>query len=446
MPAEPAEAGVNTDVPELERELGIGFFASQAPGLGGRLRQAPEDFRVREDSAPVPTADEGGKYTLARVRARNWETNRLIDALAHQLGLPRRSIYFTGTKDKRAVTTQNLAIAASQERVQAVGLDDVEILETYRVDRAPKLGEHAGNAFTVRVRALDTSLDEARERARAVRRTLLDAGGFPNFFGPQRFGSVRPVTHRVGREIVRGRFEEAVWTYVAYPSRRDPPEVREDREELWRGRDVEAAREALPKRFDHEHRMLDHLAGHPGDHTGALTQLPRNLTRLFVSAYQSWLFNRALTRRAQDASPRIAQVGDVLHPVRADGTVDDERSIPVGDRNRDRCRAATRGGKGVPTGALPGYDTPEAGGLQGRIEAAVLDEEPVRADDFRVLEVPTLASDGTRRALWCPLDRLNLTVDEDDQGAFLELDFFLPKGCYATCLLREFMKTDPARY
>lgn len=424
----------------------MGFFATPTPGVGGRLREEPEDFQVREDSAPIVKAQDEGKYTLARVRARNWETNRLIGALASQLGIPRRAITFTGTKDKRAVTVQNVSIPVSEARVNALDLGDVEVLETYRVDRAPKLGEHTGNAFRVRVRALEADLDEVETRARAIREALLDAGGFPNFFGPQRFGSVRPVTHLVGREIVRGRLDEAVWTYIAYPSRHDPPEVRESREQLWADRDVERAREQIPDHFDYEHELIDHLTQAPGDYAGALTELPLNLARLFVSAYQSWLFNRALTRRAARAPPHVAREGDVLHPIRADGTVDDERAIDVRARNLERCRAATRRGKGVPTAALPGYDTPKAGGLQGEIEATVLAEEPVTADGFRVPELPKLAADGTRRATWCPLQELDVRADEDDRGEFLELDFFLPKGSYATCLLREFMKTDPTRY
>ena len=37
---------------------------------------------------------------------------------------------------------------------------------------------------------------------------------FPNWIGPQRFGSTRPVTPEVGRAVVSGDFEEAVNLYL----------------------------------------------------------------------------------------------------------------------------------------------------------------------------------------------------------------------------------------
>lgn len=434
------------DVPEPEAALGLGFFASPTPGIGGQLKVEAADFRVREDSAPVRETEGSGKYTLARIRARNWETHRLARKLAAQLHIDEREVYFTGTKDKRAVTEQNIAVRAPEAEVQAVNLGDVEILDTWRVDRAPKLGEHEANAFEVRVRDLAVDLDEARDRAETIRDELLELGGFPNFFGSQRFGSVRPVTHLVGRELVHGSLVDAVWTYIAYPSRSDPPEVRRDRERIFEERDVEAAREALPGRFDHEHRMLEHLAKPPGDAAGAIETLPLNLARLFVSAYQSYVFNCVLTRRALEGHPGRAELGDVIVPIDEDGNPDKDRPIPVLEANLDRCCEATRRGWGLPTGLLPGYEQGPADGLQGEIEEAVLSEEGLSRESFHVLEMPKLSQDGTRRPLWCPLEHLSVEASEDEHGPHVTLSFTLPKGSYATCLLREFMKTDLDAY
>lgn len=434
------------EVPEGERDLGLGFYSTRTRGIGGRLKVHPEDFQVAEDSAPAPRAQEEGKYTLARIRAKDWETHRLARQLARELGIRENDVYFTGTKDKRAVTVQNVTLRAPEEDVQAVSLGDVEILDTWRVDRAPKLGEHRGNDFRIRIREFDLSLDEAVDRAEGVRDEIVSAGGFPNFFGVQRFGSVRPVTHRVGRALVHGSFEEAVWTYIAYPSRRDPPEIRRERREIFQERDVDRAHRTLPQRFDHEHRMLDHLSKNPGDAVGAMETLPLNLARLFVSAYQSHLFNRALTERAALSSPVRAEPGDVLVPIDETGNPDKDRRIPVTGDNLSRCRKATRRGWGLPTGLLPGYDEGPAGGTQGEIESQILDAEAASLDDFRILDLPKLSADGTRRPLWCPLDSVSVEGGEDDHGPYVELAFDLPKGSYATCLLREFMKADLETY
>lgn len=438
----------NEDVTELERELGLGFYLTHGPGIGGKLRQTPDDFRVQEDSAPVAKAREGGKYTLARIEARNWETNRLIREIANRLSIPHRSIYFTGTKDKRAVTVQNLAIAAPEKKVSELSISDVSVLETYRVDRAPKIGEHSGNAFIIRIRGSSIAPEEVEERVRSIRETILEEGGFPNFFGPQRFGSVHPITHLVGEEIVAGRIEEAVWTYIAYPTGHDRERLDSMREELWDSRDVEEAIERLPSRFDNEHEMLKHLSRRPDDYAGALKQLPLNLTRLFVSAHQSHLFNKALTERARRGNPNRPEVGDILHPVDENGLPDADRPIPVRERNLERCREAARKGQGLPTAGLPGYKYGQRSvdGLQREIEREILEGAGRSPDDFRVAELPKLSSSGTRRAMWCPIDHLPVEHAEDEHGAYTELEFFLPKGSYATCLLREFMKTDLAAY
>lgn len=440
------DLGISTDVPDLEAELGLGFYLTDTPGIGGKLRVTPEDFVVREDPGDIVEAQGGGKYTLATVRARNWETNRLVRHLARELGVSERRVFFSGTKDKRAVTTQTISLPAPEDRVQALDLGDVEILETRRVDRAPKLGDHTGNGFRIRIRKLDVDLETACDRAQAIADTILEAGGFPNFFGPQRFGSVRPITHLVGKALIKQGALEAVWTYVAAPHHMDPPELAEPRATIWEERDPEQALDLLPHRFDHERAMLDHLAKHPEDGVGALDRLPRNLQRLFVSAYQSLLFNRVLTRRAQEEHPRQAHVGDLLHPADESGMPQSNELIPVTERNVERCRTATDRGQGFTTGPLPGYEAELAGGWPGELERAALAEEDLEPDDFRIYAVPHLSSSGTRRALWCPIDRLEVDAGEDETGEHLTLSFFLPKGSYATCLLREFMKADISAY
>ena len=433
-------------VPESERALGLGLFATDTPGLGGRLRLVPEDFQVEEASRHVAQASDGGKYTLATVRARNWETHRMVRQIAGRLGISERRIFFAGTKDKRAVTVQNLAIAAPEEQVQALDLGDLEVLATRRVDRAPKVGELDGNHFTIRLREMDAPLDEALARAEQTAEQLLALGGFPNFFGPQRFGAVRPITHEVGRAIVQGDLAEAVWTYVAAPSEHDPATLARARQQVFRKRVANEALDTLPPGLDYERMLLRHLAEQPDDAAGALDQLPRTLGRLFVGAYQSLLFNRMLVRRAALGHPGVARVGDLLAPADAQGRPDVRTLVPVTDLNLERCIDATERGVGFTTGAIIGHARGFAHGDQGALERAVVEEEGVDLDGFRIPDAPWLASAGTRRALWCPLDALTVEGGRDEHGAFLELAFFLPKGSYATCVLREFMKADLPAY
>ncbi|OTF11534.1 tRNA pseudouridine(13) synthase TruD, partial [Halorubrum sp. SD612] len=93
-----------------EQAVGIDHYVSDADGIGGRLRESPEDFRVREleafDAEP-PDADRGSYPELVvRATLRDWDTNDFARRLSDALGVSRERVSWAGTKDKRAVTTQ----------------------------------------------------------------------------------------------------------------------------------------------------------------------------------------------------------------------------------------------------------------------------------------------------------------------------------------------------
>src|SRR5438105_13146017 len=88
----------------MERDVGIVGYLTSTPGVGGTLKDAPEDFVVEEISSPPPPSAEG-RFTVATIRVRNWETNRLVRELARALHGSRRRIGFAGTQDKHGGTT-----------------------------------------------------------------------------------------------------------------------------------------------------------------------------------------------------------------------------------------------------------------------------------------------------------------------------------------------------
>src|SRR5213593_4348623 len=238
----------------MERDVGIEGYLTSTPGLGGTLKATAEDFVVEEISSPPATAVDG-RYTIASLRVRNWETNRLVRELARALHISRRRIGFAGTKDKRALTTQLFSFEnVPPEAIKALRIKDIEVLDLSRSDRPLEIGDLAGNRF--RIVLPDLAIPIAEDTARQIR----SFGGFPNFFGLQRFGSVRPITHLVGRHIVRGEFKEAVETYVANPLEGEGAESYEVRAALRDTGDVHAALRSYPKSYGFEKAILNHLA------------------------------------------------------------------------------------------------------------------------------------------------------------------------------------------
>jgi len=129
-------------------------------------------------------------------------------------------------------------------------------------------------------------------------------------------------------------------------------------------------------------------------------------------------------------------------PMTRERIPDHDKPIPVTEENMDLVERQVREGKAFVSGLLFGSESTFAEGEMGEIERSVVESEGVRGEDFIVPQLPHCSSKGTRRELVCPLWDFGSLVE----GNRVTLEFKLGKGCYATCLLREFMKTDPDFY
>jgi len=444
--AAPAPSPAAVVPPEDEQALGLRSYLTFVPGIGGRLRTEPEDFRVVETGEGPPRAKDGepAPFAAARIELRNWETNRFAMQSAKALGIPREHVAFAGMKDKRAVTEQWFTFKARADAVPAAlaHLSDVKVLEAYPARKAHFAGAHDGNRFVLRLRGSTGDHAAVDEAAAAIRRE----GGVPNFFGPQRFGGhFRPMTHRVGRAIVEGDLEEAVRLYVGAPVPTESPEAQAARRIYDETRDPAAALAAYPEKLDPERAILRRLASRPGDWRYALLALPTNLLQLFVHAHQSLAFNEVLSARiAAGLGLRTAHVGDRVMGVDDDGV----RTHPVTAQNVARVQKELDRGRATLTAILPGLAAPMAGGEPGEVEAHVLETLGIEPADFRVRELPELASDGRRRGILQPVRGLDVSwvPSADGAGDDPVFSFALGKGSYATVVLREFMKTALADY
>src|SRR5712692_9725803 len=422
----------------MERDVGIEGYLTSTPGLGGTLKATADDFVVEEISSPPPPAVDGS-YTIAALRVRNWETNRLVRELARGLHISRRRIGFAGTKDKRAVTTQLFSFEnVPPETIKALGMKDVEVLDLSRSERPLEIGDLAGNRFQIVVRDLAVAEGRASPIAEEAARQIRSFGGFPNFFGLQRFGSVRPITHVVGRHIVRGEFQQAVDAYVANPIEGEGSESYEVRAALRDTGDVHAALRSYPKSYGFEKAILNHMVSHPDDYVGALQELPFNLLLMFVHGYQSYLFNQVLSERMRRGLPIHEPVaGDLVLPADKRGLPDRDRTIDVTCDNLDRVAERCRAGKAWVSAVLFGSESEFAAGEVGQIEKEIVSKEGLRPEDFIIPDIPRISSKGSRREILAPLH--DLAIHPADGS--LDLSFALGRGSYATCLVREFTKT-----
>lgn len=425
------------------------WFGTDTEPLGGKLRTRPDDFVVDELIDPPP-AQEGGKVTVARVRLTNWENNYFIREASRRLAISRLAVGFAGTKDKRAVTTQLFSFKASPQRVleRLGGIGGIELLEVYASDKPIRLGDHNGNAFRITIRCIEKDPGTTREVVEACLGQLETLGGFPNYYGVQRFGVVRPVSHRVGKLILRGQLKEAILEYVANPFEGEEEDAYLARQTLAESGDYKQAFQDYPKKLVLEKSVLNHLAVRPDDHEGALRELPKNLVLLFMHAYQSWLFNRVLSSRIEAGLPlNDVVVGDLATPLDPVVETESATAFPVTQANLEKVRRLVGKRRASATGPLMGHEMEFASGPVGESERAVLAEENVTPRDFLLEKMPELSSKGLRRILVAPMRDVSFDVGLDDMTpgcSKVTLSFALPRGCYATCVARELMKAGEA--
>ena len=422
-----------------EKRIGIEVFYTDIDGIGGKLRSKPEDFRVVEIPKRI-SADGDGDYIILKVTSKNWETNHLVRELARKLGISRKRISFAGTKDRRALTTQLFSIYYPGKDLPEIKMKDVEIEFVCRSNKRMEIGDLIGNEFQIVIRDVKIGREKAKKSIEEINKELEQIGGFPNFYGFQRFGSLRPVTHLVGKEIVKGNFDKAVDIYLTYTTDKEEETSRLARERFSKERDISKALSYFPKHLNFELALLNELKKGRSE-IDALQSLPKNLLMMFLYAYQSYLFNRILSERIRRDLPLGGAVeGDLIVPLTKYG--EEDEIIPVTSRNIEKVNRMISVGKAVVTGAIVGYDTKFADGEMGEIERRIVEEESIDVRDFVVPEIPFLSSKGGRRPLVSKYTDFSYTFLDDTS---ILMKFSLRKGSYATSLLREFMKCEDIR-
>ena len=415
----------------LERELGMRYYASDEEGIGGMLRSTPEDFQVYE----IPLEQKGGTtgpYLICTLEKTNWELQHAVKEIAKRLGISHRRIGWAGTKDRNAVTRQWISIYnITAEQVAAVRLRDILLEPVGHANRALSLGDLLGNRFDLVIR--DCESMNLREPVPPITRTIAD--GVPNYFGLQRFGVIRPVTHRVGEWILRGDYEQAVVTYIGQEYPGEPEPTKAIRSAFFATRDPEPALRNLPLHLSYERAMLHHLYTHSNDYEGALRELPPKLLSLFISAFQSYLFNCALSQRFDD--------GDTLNdPVAGDRLLFfNGRTDTVTETNSNTVSLHIKRGRCSIALFMPGKQTSDSKNPIDGVTEALLATHNITVEDFnRASLFVHTKFDGAYRPI-----ALKTVIESSVDNTNLRLKFTLPPGHYATTVCREFMKADPVR-
>jgi tRNA pseudouridine13 synthase len=400
------------------------YLTRDLPGTGGVIKATPEDFQVTE--IPLYPALGVGEHVYFEIEKRGMTTFEAIERIARALGVPDRAIGYAGLKDSRAVTRQVLSVhQADEAKVGRLEIPGIQVHWIKRHRNKLRPGHLFGNRFRITVREV---VPDALDRARPIL-DVLERRGVPNAFGVQRFGSRRD-SHLIGRAICIGRDKEVVDRIVGNPSPFENNPIVVDARRRYEAGELEESLGGFPPTFVTERNLLRGLLGSGGDYSVAARRIPRKIRKLYLAAFQSYLFNRTLWRRLESFD-RIL-VGDLAYK-HVNGAVFSVEE--AGPEIETRVAAFEIS----PSGPLHGYKAVRPFGDPLRIEDGIVQEEGFDRETlphiFRNVQIK-----GERRALRIPILELEIH-DGEEEGTFV-LTFALPRGSYATTVLREVMKTN----
>jgi tRNA pseudouridine13 synthase len=383
-----------------------------------KLKQQPDDFQVEELTALQP--EEKGAFAFYRMEKRGWATPDALAAVQRRWGLEAQRLSYGGLKDRHAATVQFFTVFHGPRR--GLHHHDVSVAYLGQV-REPYTSHHIqANRFRIILR----DIAPAERAPMEARLAEVAALGLPNYFDDQRFGSVADEGGEfIGRLLVRGEFEAALKLALAAPYEHDRAEQKKEKRilnEHWG--DWAACKELLAR--SHARSLADYLRVHPQDYRGAVARLRPELRGLYLSAYQSDLWNRVLSRwlrqhvPAEQLRPISLRLGEVPIPTQLEPAMAERFAalrIPL------------------PSSRLKlDPEHPSAEAIQ-----AVLTEEGLQLRDLQVRGVREMFFSKGERAALCRPEALAFVFAEDETHPHrlkLELSFDLPRGSYATLVVK----------
>ncbi len=409
-------------------------FITKNKGTDGIIRESNEDFYVEEVPLTLPSGE--GPNTWIQIEKNGRTTLDVVLDMAKSLHISRKRTGFAGMKDRSAITRQWLCISnITPEELPDFNetLHNVKVLDIQKNQKKLRMGQLKGNKFKINIKNTNNP-SEDKEIAEEVLESL-KITGVPNFYGYQRFGEIRSTTHLVGKCLVEDNIKKAVDTYIGNPNDKEHNQPYEARKLYDEGK-LEESYNLMPKSMRYEKSMLKvliqakdkHGEIREKDYIHAIESLPKPLKRMFVNAYESYLFNKIINERSKIGINKYYP-GDIIidseehwvHEIDENTIQDDIDNFTVN-----------------PTAPLLGSKVPIAEGKEGEIEQRVMDEENITKKDFECPKTPKLGSHGIRRSIRFKIEDTH--VEEIDNG--IRVEFFIPRGCYATSVLREIMKKN----
>ena len=388
-------------IPKIDSDIGILAYTTDFLGCGGTIRKQKEDFNVSEliteKSSSRICSDSG--FAVYKLQKNGIDTTHALAEIFRKHGIRLKSL---GLKDASAITEQFVFTTYKTDKHFEIDEQKYNLRKVGFTEKVLSKKEMIGNHFTIKIDGASNELSKFSEFDKIL-----------NFYGYQRFGSRRPVTHLIGRAMIRKDFASAVDLLLSFTSKYDSVENTKLRELMSDKSKYSEALKIIPKNMDLEKIALKEMIEHD-DPVKTLRALPLSIRRFFVQSYQSYIFNQTLSM-SLDAGEELfsPQSDDVCY----------NKNGELGKFENDPLQRLS-----VP---FVGYSYYKKTRFHYYIDK-ILCNEAITHKDFFSKEIQEISNEGGFRNSSIKCDDYN--VDDNI------ISFSLSRGSFATIVLREIIK------
>lgn len=443
---------ISTLVPGIDKLAGIMCYCTKGHGIGGTIKSKPEDFKVEEiiDESNVDLSlikTDYYKFPLFLLEKSNIDSNHAIFEIQKNYDL---HLKILGIKDAKAITKQYAYSIQTRKNLPKRVITKNTILTLVGFLKKP-LDKSCllGNKFEIQIENI-----KSHNPIKILESFISEKNNIGNFYGLQRFGSERLVTHLVGRELVKKNFKKAIEYLLTYTSEYDSELSKEIREKLKDPLNYPILLKKFPRGMDIEYSLIKSLIN-GSQPVETIRSIPIQIRRLFIHAYQAYLFNKTL-------STAILNEEDISRCKDNDICFEIKKPLYFGRIRKFSSSNDKENNKKIdnfmdvtPAIRLVGYAFQPGKGRFDKIIMDILEEEGVTPRDFYIKDLQELSEQGGFRQSSLFLNSFSysvknhttnkkhiLSAETDNEN--LGISFGLSKGSYATILLRELMKPkDP---
>ena len=449
----------DNDQKEVEKFVGIEEYStSPLEGIGGIYKLNFKDFivkeiistrqilEVKEDYSPPPFSENSkNRFTTFNLVKVNKSTFEAIREVSKALKIHRDSIHYSGLKDKRSISVQKASIEGDYiDKLSQLKIRDLFIRNIYPSKKPVKLGSHYGNNFVITIRDIE-NFSNLEENIKNIIDSIIEHG-IPNYFGLQRFGSLRPNSHLIGFHLLNEDYKSAYEEFITKTYSTESPKARKARITLKEDGDFEKAVEYFPKNLNYEITMIYFLKDNPGDYKGAIKTLPTRLKMLLISSFQSYLFNKLLSLRFKKGFSLSKPVkGDTICILEEENGNMTQVKYTYGGPYDKFLDEALKLNRGVIVAPLVGLDADlNEFPLMKTLFDEIIEREGIDINIFSSELFDKYKLKGSFRPICMKPSGLKIVELAEDEFHVdkkkLIIEFSLVRGAYATMILRELMK------